>query len=59
MDIQRGMYGLKQAGKIANDQLKDRLIPHGYLPCKNTPGLWKHINKPILFTLIVDNFGVK
>ena len=53
------MYGLKQAGKIANDQLKERLIPHGYLPCKNTPGLWKHSNKPISFTLIVDDFGVK
>ena len=59
LEIQRGMYGLKQAGKIANDQLKERLIPHGYLPCKNTPGLWKHSNKPISFTLIVDDFGVK
>ena len=29
MEIQRGMYGLKKAGKIANDQLKERLIPHG------------------------------
>lgn len=59
LEIQRVMYGLKHAGKIANDQLKERLIPHGYLPCKNTPGLWKHSNKPIPFTLIVDDVGVK
>ena len=59
MEIQCGMYGLKQAGKIANYQLKERLIPHGYKPCRNTPGLWKHDNKPISFTLIVDNFRVK
>ena len=59
MEIQRGMYGLKQAGKIANDQLKERLIPHGYRPCRNTPGLWRHDKKPISFTLIFDNFGVK
>ncbi len=25
----------------------------------NTPGLWKHETQPILFTLIVDNVGVK
>ncbi len=25
----------------------------------NTPGLWCHDTQPILFTLVVDNFGVK
>ena len=58
MEIQRGMYGLKQAGKLANDQLIIFLEPHGYKPTR-TPGLWKHDNKPISFTLIVDDFGVK
>ena len=58
MQIQKGMYGLKQAGKIANDQLKKIFAPHGYRPTR-TPGLWKHDNKPISFTLIVDDFGVK
>lgn len=46
MQIQKGMYGLKQAGKIANNQLKKFLAPHGYRPTR-TPGLWKHDNKPI------------
>lgn len=24
----------------------------------HTPGLWKHITRPVQFTLTVDNFGV-
>ena len=26
---------------------------------QTTPGLWKHTSRPILFTLVVDDFGVK
>ena len=59
MEIQKGMYGLPQAGKIANDLLQKRLAPYGYKPCKHTPGLWKHDTKPIMFTLVVDDFGCK
>ena len=59
LEIQRGMYGLKQASNISNDQLMERLIPHGYKPCRNTPGVWQHNSKPITFSLIFDNFGVK
>jgi len=29
-EINKGMYGLPQAGKIANDQLIAFLQPHGY-----------------------------
>ena len=25
----------------------------------HTPGLWRHIHRPIQFSLIVDDFGVK
>ena len=25
----------------------------------HTPGLWKHVSRPIAFTLVVDDFGVK
>ncbi len=35
------------------------LAPHGYHECKQTPGLWKHTTRPISFTLVVDNFGMK
>ena len=59
IEIRRGMYGLKQAGKIAHEQLKDFLEPHGYTPIQNTPGLWTHKTRKLSFTLIVDDFGVK
>ena len=25
----------------------------------HTPGLWKHVSRPISFTLVVDDFGIK
>ena len=25
----------------------------------HTPGLWRHVTKPVLFSLVVDDFGVK
>ena len=57
--IVKGMYGLPQAGKIANDLLKERLEYFGYYPTNFTPGLWKHVWRPVQFTLVVDEFGVK
>lgn len=59
VEITKGMYGLKQAGKLANEQLIDHLSFFGYHPCVATPGLWKHATKPIFFTLVVDDFGVQ
>ena len=53
------MYGLPQAGIIANQLLTKRLEPHGYFQCRHTPGLWKHKWRPILFSLVVDDFGIK
>jgi hypothetical protein len=35
------------------------LAPFGYYECVNTPGLWYHVSRPILFTLVVNDFGVK
>ena len=59
LQINKGMYGLPQAGKLAHDQLKAHLKKFGYTPCRLTPGLWKHHTRPISFTLVVDDFGVK
>ena len=53
------MHGLKQAGKIACDDLKKHLQPHGYVPAPHTPGLWQHLHSDLTFTLIVDDFGIK
>ncbi len=55
----RGMYGLPQSGLIANKLLEKRLNKHGYRQSKLVPGLWRHDTRPIQFTLMVDDFGVK
>lgn len=33
--------------------------PHGYFEVPHTPGLWKHIWRPVQFSLVVDDFSVK
>jgi hypothetical protein len=53
------MYGLKQAGLLANQLLQKRLVPCGYHPAWHTPLLWLHKTRPISFSLIVDDFAVK
>jgi Reverse transcriptase (RNA-dependent DNA polymerase). len=58
MQIQKGMYGLKQAGHIAYDQLETHLAKYGYRPT-TTQGLWKHETRNISFILVVDDFGIK
>eukprot|EP00956_Cyclotella_meneghiniana_P036650 scaffold128493_cov64-Cyclotella_meneghiniana.AAC.1 len=55
----RGMYGLPQSGLLANELLEKRLNKNGYYQSKYIPGLWKHEWRPIQFTLVVDDFGVK
>ena len=55
----KGMYGLPQAGLLANELLEKRLNKEGYRQSKLVPGLWKHKWRPIQFTLVVDDFGVK
>jgi hypothetical protein len=58
-EIKKGMYGLPQAGCLAYDQLVLNLERNGYHPCKRTHGLWRHVTRPILFSLVVDDFGIK
>jgi hypothetical protein len=57
--VRQGMYGLPQAGIIAQELLEERLLKAGYSQSKITPGYWKHEWRPISFTLVVDDFGVK
>jgi hypothetical protein len=59
MEIRRGMCGLLQASIIANQLLTWWLAPHGYKQCQHTQGLWQHKWQPILFSLVVDDFGIK
>ena len=41
-EVRRGMYGLPQAGIIAQELLQERLLKAGYRQSKVTPGYWKH-----------------
>ena len=59
IQIERGMYGLPQAGILANKLLRKQLKPHGYYEVNHTPGLWRHVTLPVQFTLVVDDFGIK
>ena len=59
IEATKGMYGLPQAGLLANELLEKRLNKRGYRQSKFVPGLWKHDWRPIQFTLVVDDSGVK
>jgi hypothetical protein len=53
------MYGLPQAGILANELLQCNLAKDDYRPTTHTHGLWTHDTRPISFSLVVDDFGVK
>ena len=59
VEVTTGMYGLPQAGLLANELLEKRLNKNGYFQSKFVAGLWAHKTQPIQFTLVVDDFGVK
>ena len=52
-------YSLPQAGTLANKLLKKMLMEHDYYKVDHTSGLFTHKTRPIWFTLVVDDFGVK
>ena len=56
MCIDKGVYGLKQSGIIANQELVKHMDPFGYHPVQHTPGLWFHDNRNIIFSLVVNYF---
>ena len=53
------MFSLKQAARLAYDKLVSNLEPNGYYPVRACPGLWKCTSRPTVFSLCVDDFGVK
>ncbi len=57
--VRCGMYGLRQAGIIAQELLQECLLAAKYSQSKLTPGYWKHEWLPISFTLVVDDLGIK
>ena len=58
VEITKGIYGLPQAALLAKQRLDAHLAAHGYHE-SSTPCLYKHTTRPIMFTLVVDDFGIK
>jgi hypothetical protein len=57
--IGRGMYGLPQAGRVANDALVKQLPSLTHPTGLTTHGLFKHTTNSIMFALVVNDFGVQ
>jgi hypothetical protein len=57
--VEKGMYGLPQAGKVASNALLPRLQAAGYNTTGRIPGLYKHCSNTVLFALVVDDFFVQ
>ena len=53
------MYGLKQATKLAWNQLVKCLEIKGYKPDKFSPNTWSHHKRKSKFYHCVDDFGIK
>jgi hypothetical protein len=71
-EIRKCMYGLPQAGKLSQTRLIQHLKENGYTQCPNTPCLFRHHTREIMFCLVVvhhtreimfclvvDDFGVR
>jgi hypothetical protein len=58
-EIRKGMYGLPQAGIIAQELLQEQLAKVGYHQSQIIPGLWTQKMQNICLTLVVDDFAIK
>ena len=59
MEIQKGIFGILQAGKIENDKLKLHIAKFVYDPAPINPGLWWHQTYALKLSLVLDDLGVK
>lgn len=61
--IKGALYGLKENGRIANEDIVDHLALHGYRESQLTPGLFFHethdIHLPSLWMTLVLNTSTK
>jgi hypothetical protein len=56
--VDKGMYGLPQAGLLAKQELQDHLALGGYHQSATVPCLFIHESNGVMFSLVVDDFGV-
>ena len=59
MKVEKGMYGLKQAGIIVNQALVKHTAPYGHHSICHTHGLLVHDNRGKTFSLVVNDFCVQ
>jgi len=59
VQIDKDIYGLTQAGKLAKNALLHLLESGGYYQRKNNPLLFHHKSQQISFVLVVNEFSVK
>jgi hypothetical protein len=57
--VTKGMYGLPQAGLLAQQRLVAHLAQHDYIQSDLVPCLFTHATNGITFVLVVDDFGIK
>jgi hypothetical protein len=57
--INKGMYGLPQAGLLAQQRLIQHLGGSGYMQSDIVPCLFRHIDNGVTFVLVVDDFGIQ
>ena len=57
--LKKGMYGLKQAARLAHDKFVTVLAKYGYNPDRIYPNFWTHNTRRTKFCLCVDDFGIK
>ena len=59
VEVTGALYGMKQAGYLANNDIVEHLANNGYTQLPNTPCLFRHHTDDIEFSLITDDFGVR
>ena len=58
MEIRKGMPGLKQDVRLVIDRLTKILARNAYAPVPHTSSLWSHHTSDLVFSIVVDNFGI-
>jgi hypothetical protein len=53
------MYGLPQAGLLAQNRHIAHLLEHEYTQSTIVPCLFRHATNGVTFVLVVDDFGIK
>jgi hypothetical protein len=59
LQVNKGIYGLPQAGLLAQNRFIVHIAEHGYIQSDVVPCLFRHATNDVTFVLVVDDFGIK